>query len=43
MKTFNRVVYGGDEMPPVARVAAIAPADGDDLAAGDVILELERP
>lgn len=37
MKTFNRVTYDGD---PV-RIARIIPKDGDDLAAGDPILELE--
>jgi acetyl-CoA carboxylase carboxyltransferase component len=40
MKTFHRVTYGGDALPPRARVTAIAPADGDDLSAGDVIIEL---
>jgi acetyl-CoA carboxylase biotin carboxyl carrier protein len=37
MKTFSRVAYAGDP----ARVVAIIPADGDDLDAGDVVLELE--
>jgi acetyl-CoA carboxylase biotin carboxyl carrier protein len=41
MKTFNRVLYGGDTLPPRARVLRVLPADGDDLAAGDPILELE--
>ena len=41
MKTFQRIVYGGADLPARARVVRIAPADGDDLAAGDVILELE--
>lgn len=41
MKTFNRVQYGGDDLPERARVVAIRPAGGDDLDAGDVILELE--
>lgn len=40
MKTFNRVTYGGAGLPERARVAAIVPRDEDDLAAGDVILEL---
>jgi len=41
MKTFNRLVYAGADLPPRARVAAIVPADGDDLSRGDPILELE--
>jgi len=41
MKTFHRVTYGGPGLPGRARVTAIRPADGDDLAAGDVIIELE--
>jgi acetyl-CoA carboxylase biotin carboxyl carrier protein len=41
MKTFNRLVYEGADLPPRARVIAILPADGDDLSRGDPILELE--
>jgi acetyl-CoA carboxylase carboxyltransferase component len=41
MKTFHRVAYAGDGLPERARVLAIRPADGDDLAAGDVLIELE--
>jgi acetyl-CoA carboxylase biotin carboxyl carrier protein len=41
MKTYSRLVYGGEGLPERARVVAIRPSDGDDLAAGDVILELE--
>ncbi len=41
MKTFSRVTYGGDGLPERARVARIVPADGDDLEAGQVVLELE--
>jgi acetyl-CoA carboxylase biotin carboxyl carrier protein len=41
MKTFHRVTYAGDGLPERARVLAIRPADGDDLAAGDVLVELE--
>jgi len=41
MKTFNRITYGGDGLPRRVRVAAIGPADGDDLSPGDVILELD--
>ena len=37
MKTFNRVRYEGEP----AKVASIVPADGDDVEAGDVLLELE--
>ena len=40
MKTFNRLVYGDEGLPERARVTAVRPADGDDLAAGDPILEL---
>ena len=39
MKTFNRVSYAGP--PARARVAAIVRADGEDVEAGDVLLELE--
>ena len=42
MKTYSRLAYGGDDLPARARVAAVRPADGDDLAAGEVILDLER-
>jgi acetyl-CoA carboxylase biotin carboxyl carrier protein len=42
MKTFNRLTYGGDGLPSEAKIASIGPADGDDLNAGDIILELER-
>ncbi|HEY8432120.1 MAG TPA: biotin/lipoyl-containing protein [Sandaracinaceae bacterium] len=41
MKTFNRVTYGGPGVPARARVLAIVPRDGDDVEAGDVLLELE--
>jgi acetyl-CoA carboxylase biotin carboxyl carrier protein len=41
MKTFSRIVYGGADLPPRARVARVVPRDHDDLAAGDPILELE--
>lgn len=42
MKTFNRVQYGGAGLPAEARVVRVIPADGDDLGAGDALLELER-
>jgi acetyl-CoA carboxylase biotin carboxyl carrier protein len=41
MKTFNRVQLGGLGMPERARVLRIVPKDGDDLSAGDALLELE--
>jgi acetyl-CoA carboxylase biotin carboxyl carrier protein len=41
MKTFNRVQLGGLGMPERARVLRIVPNDGDDLSAGDALLELE--
>jgi acetyl-CoA carboxylase biotin carboxyl carrier protein len=41
MKTFNRVQYGGGGLPDPARVVAVVPSDGDDLASGDPILEVE--
>ncbi len=41
MKTFNRVSYGGPGVPERARVKRIVPAEGDDVEAGDVLLELE--
>lgn len=42
MKTFNRVTFGGDELPASAKVKAIVAEDGADLDAGDVILVLEE-
>lgn len=42
MKTFNRVQYGGSGLPAEARVIRVVPNDGDDLDAGDAILELEK-
>ena len=41
MKTFNRVVYGGDALPARARIVRVVPADGDDVQAGDPLFELE--
>ena len=41
MKTFNRITYGGPHHPERARVKRVVPRDGDDLAAGDALLELE--
>lgn len=41
MKTFNRIAYGGDGLPARAKVVRVVPNDGDDLEAGDALLELE--
>lgn len=41
MKTFNRISYGGSGLPESARILAIVACDEDELAAGDIILELE--
>ncbi len=41
MKTFNRVQYGGPLLPPRARVTRVVRKDGDDVASGDALLELE--
>ena len=41
MKTFNRITYGGGDLPARAKVKAVRPADDDEVEAGDVILELE--
>ena len=41
MKTFNRASYGGAGLPEEARVKRIVAKEGDDVSAGDVILELE--
>lgn len=41
MKTFSRVSYGGEGLPERAKVVRIVPQDGDDLEAGQVVLELE--
>lgn len=41
MKTFNRVAYGGDDLPERVRVVAVVPADGDDVDEGAALLKLE--
>ena len=41
MKTFSRISYGGEGLPDRAKVLRIVPNDGDDLEAGQVVLELE--
>ena len=40
MKTFNRVLYEGDDLPDTAKVVEVVPADGDDINRGDAILIL---
>lgn len=40
MKTFNRLVYQGDELPGHAKVDKVVPAEGADVVRGDVILLL---
>lgn len=41
MKTFHRVVYGGEGLPARVRIVRVVPADGDDVVRGAPILELE--
>lgn len=41
MKTFHRVVYGGEGLPERARVVRVVPVDGDDVLRASVLLELE--
>lgn len=41
MKTFHRLRYGGEGLPETARVTRIVPKEGDDLARGAPLLELE--
>ena len=41
MKTFNRLLFSGDGLPPRAKIQRIIPADGDEVTRGDVIFELE--
>lgn len=41
MKTFHRVTYGGDDVPPRARVREVLVADGADVNQGDPLLALE--
>ncbi len=40
MKTFNRVIYEGDDLPDTATVVEVVPGDGDDISRGDTILTL---
>ena len=41
MKTFHRVTYGGDDVPPRARVRDVLVADGADVNQGDPLLALD--
>lgn len=41
MKTFNRVTYGGADLPDTARVSRILVAEGADVNAGDPLLALD--
>lgn len=41
MKTFHRVTYHGDDVPPRARVREVLVADGADVNQGDPLLALE--
>lgn len=41
MKTFSRIHYGGDGLPPRARLVRILVADESDIAQGDPLLEVE--
>jgi acetyl-CoA carboxylase biotin carboxyl carrier protein len=41
MKTFNRVTYGGADVPPRARVREVLVADGADVNAGDPLIALD--
>jgi acetyl-CoA carboxylase biotin carboxyl carrier protein len=41
MKTFNRIQYGGAELPERAKVIEILASHDSDVSAGDVLLRLE--
>lgn len=41
MKTFSRVLYGGDALPSRARVVRICQTDESDVAQGDPLIEVE--
>jgi acetyl-CoA carboxylase biotin carboxyl carrier protein len=41
MKTFNRIIYGGEGLPARARVTRVVPENEADLDQGDPILEIE--
>lgn len=40
MKTFNRVRFGGPDLPERAKVLRVIPKDGDDVLTGDPLFEL---
>lgn len=40
MKTFSQIVYGGDGLPPRARVTRILVEDGDEVRAGQPVMYL---
>lgn len=41
MKTFNRILFGGDGLPERAKVLRVIPQDGDDVELGDPLIELQ--
>lgn len=41
MKTFSRVLFEGDGLPPKAKVTSILFADGDDVSRGDALVAFE--
>lgn len=41
MKTFSRLHYTGEGLPPQARIKAILVKDEEDVAAGDALFEVE--
>ena len=40
MKTFNRIQYGGDDLPESARVEKVLVSDGADIEHGDPLVEI---
>lgn len=42
MKTFNRITYGGGELPPSARIKRVLVEDGADVEIDEALFELER-
>jgi acetyl-CoA carboxylase biotin carboxyl carrier protein len=41
MKTFHRISYGGEGMPARVRIVRALVADGEDIAQGDALFEIE--
>ena len=41
MKTFNRVIYGGADLPTHARIVGVLAKDEDDLSVGDPLFAIE--